>query len=801
MLHAEQGLGDTLQFIRYAPLVKERGGTVLVTCSGPLIWLLGSCPGIDRLIPQDTPLPPFDVHAPLLSLPGILRTSLTTVPVNVPYLSAAAELTHLWQQELSNPPAFKIGIAWQGKPTHRRDRQRSVPLLQFAPLARLEGVRLFSLQKGLGTEQLREVAERWGVTDLGGRTSDDWMEAAAVLRNLDLVITVDTALAHLAGAQGMPVWVALPFAPDWRWLRGREDSPWYPSMRLFRQAQPGDWAPVFDRIARALQQRLATSSAAEPITVVAPSGGQLGKTAAPGHTGRAVGSPEQTVRRQPDSAGAHNSRGIALAQQGRRDEAVAEFEQALHLEPDYAPAHNNLGVALGEQGKPGEAVAHFREALRLRPDYPEAHNNLGMAVGELGKSDEAVAHCREALRLRPDYPQAHNNLGIALVGQGQLDEAVAHFREAVRLQPDYAEAHVNLGLACVQQGKPEEGLSCYEGALRFRPDYAQAHVSRAMAWLLLGNFEQGWPEYEWRWQCKGWPSPMPPFPQPRWDGSPLGGRTILLHAEQGLGDTLQFIRYARLVKQRGGITVVECPPPLARLLASCAGIDRVVAKGSPLPAFDVHAPLLSLPRLLGTTLATVPEVVPYLFPDEQLVQDWRRELSSVQAFKVGIAWQGNPKHRGDRQRSVPLAQFAPLARLEGVRLFSLQKGPGTEQLPALAGRWDLTNLGGRTSDDWMETAAVMKGLDLVVTVDVGVAHLAGALGVPVWVALPFAPDWRWLLDREDSPWYPSMRLFRQAERGNWDPVFDRIAREVERRLASPLANRPTPVGIPPREAT
>jgi tetratricopeptide (TPR) repeat protein len=767
LLHAEQGLGDTLQFSRFAPLVKERGGTVLVTCPPSLVRILGTCPGIDRLIPQDSPLPPFDVHAPLMSLPSILRTTLATVPVRVPYLFAAAERVDHWRRELGDPRAFKVGIAWQGKPTHRRDRQRSVPLAQFAPLARLAGVRLFSLQKGPGREQLPALAGPWGLTDLGGRTSDDWMETAAVVCSLDLVITVDTALAHLAGALGVPVWVALSFVPDWRWLVGRADSPWYPTMRLFRQTAPGNWDTVFADMARALVPRLAMTPAAEPITVAARPGGA-----------------QQPLRPQPDSAGAHNTRGIALAQQGRRDEALSEFEQALRLDPGYAPAHNNLGITLGEQGKPGEALAHFREALRLRPDYPEAHNNLGMALGELGKPDEAVAPCREALRLRPDYPQGHNNLGIALVAQGQLDEAVAHFREAVRLQPDYGEALVNLGLACVQQGRVDESLRCYDHALQVRPDFAQAHLSRSMALLLLGNFEEGWREYEWRWRCKAWPSPMPPFRQPLWDGGTLHGRTVLLHAEQGLGDTLQFIRFAPLVKQRGGTVVVACPPPLARLLGTCPGIDCVVPGGASLPDFDVHAPLLSLPALLGTTLATVPAAVPYLTADPQLVQHWRRELSSVQAFKVGIAWQGNPKHRGDRLRSVPLAEFAPLGRVAGVRLFSLQMGPGREQLPALAGPWDLTDLGDRTSDDWMETAAQVRCLDLVVAVDMGVAHLAGALGVPVWVALPFAPDWRWLVGREDSPWYPTLRLFRQSEPGNWEAVFARLALALEKVAAS-----------------
>jgi hypothetical protein len=271
---------------------------------------------------------------------------------------------------------------------------------------------------------------------------------------------------------------------------------------------------------------------------------------------------------------------------------------------------------------------------------------------------------------------------------------------------------------------------------------------------------------------------LPPFGQPAWDGSPLGGRTILLHAEQGLGDTLQFIRYAPLVQQRGGTVLVQSPAPLARLLARCPGVDRLVAPGpAPTEAFDVHAPLLGLPGLLGTSLATVPARVPYLFADAELTAHWRQQLGAIGGFTIGIAWQGNPRHPRDRDRSIPLLQFAPLAGIEGVRLLSLQKGPGRDQLAALAGRFPVTDLS-HGLDDFLDTAAVLMNLDLVITADTALAHLAGALGVPVWVALPFAPDWRWLLGRENNPWYPTMRLFRQAQRGNWESVFDRIVSEV-----------------------
>jgi hypothetical protein len=300
-----------------------------------------------------------------------------------------------------------------------------------------------------------------------------------------------------------------------------------------------------------------------------------------------------------------------------------------------------------------------------------------------------------------------------------------------------------------------------------------------MAWLLGGHFERGWPEYEWRW--RGNEAVFAPLNQPLWDGSALEGRTILLHAEQGLGDTIQFIRYARLVRARGGTVVVACPTPLIQLLTGCAGIDQLIPQGSILPPFDVYAPLLSLPGILGTSLGSVPAEVPYLVADAELERHWREKLGPLRAFKIGIAWQGNPGYLGDSFRSIPLTHFATLARVEGVRLFSLQKGPGSEQLSALGDLFPVTDLGSQLDNAtgaFVETAAVMKSLDLIITSDTAVAHLAGALGVPVWVALPAVPDWRWMLDRADSPWYPTMRLFRQTAWGQWESVFARLASAV-----------------------
>jgi tetratricopeptide (TPR) repeat protein len=488
-----------------------------------------------------------------------------------------------------------------------------------------------------------------------------------------------------------------------------------------------------------------------------------------------------------DSAAAYNDLGLVLKSQGRLTEAIASFQEALQHRPDFAEAHNNLGVTFKERGNTAEATASLRQALALKPGLVEASNNLGTILESMGNLDEASAYYHQALRGRPDFAEVHNNLGVVLNKQGKHQEALDHYHRALQLKPDYGDAHHNLGTVLVDLGRLSEGVASYERALKLKPDYVEAHLGRAQAWLQMGDFERGWPEFEWRWRRKEFPPR--PFAQPLWDGSPLAGRTILLHAEQGFGDTLQFIRFTPLVKQRGGHVIVECQDVLLPLLATGPGIDRIVARESALPPFDTHAPLVSLPRILRTTLAAVPAEVPYLAADPGSLERWRPAVGSDQAFKIGIAWQGNPGHSNDRNRSVPLVHFEPLAQVDGVRLLSLQKGPGSEQLAGAAERFAVTDLASQFQT-FQDTAGVLKNLDLVVTVDSAVAHCAGALGVPVWVLLPFAADWRWLLHREDNPWYPTMRLFRQKEPCQWAEVFARIAAEVRHQVEAKSSQEP-----------
>ena len=501
-----------------------------------------------------------------------------------------------------------------------------------------------------------------------------------------------------------------------------------------------------------------------------------GTLQAQGELGEAAASFEQVLRIKPDFAEVHANLGTTLIAQGKRAKGLERLRLAVRIKPAYFEGHFNLGNALRDQGEHAAAVTSYEEAIRIKPDYIKAHNNLAVALADHGQLDEAAASYEQVLRLDPNYFAAHSNLGNVLREQGKLDEAVFSCQRALQLKPDYARAHNNLAAALRDQGKLAESVASYRRALQIDPEYAQARSNLGMTLLLAGDLADGWAEYEWRLKCSG--SIPSPSCRPLWDGSPLDGRTLLLFAEQGLGDTLQFIRFAPGLQQQGGRILLECQQPLGTLLENCAGFDRVIPRGSERPQFDVAASLLSLPHLLQTTLETIPAAVPYLVEDGALADRWRAELGALAGTKVGISWQGNPEFRGDRWRSIPLHQFEPLSRVPNVTLVNLQKGPGEEQLAEARNRFTIYDLGSRLDEEagaFMDTAAIMKSLDLVITSDSATAHLAGALGVPVWVALQWIPDWRWLQDREDSPWYPTMRLFRQSEARKWEEVFEAMA--------------------------
>ncbi len=493
---------------------------------------------------------------------------------------------------------------------------------------------------------------------------------------------------------------------------------------------------------------------------------------------------QQAIRIQPVRADAYINLGNAHLAQGNPSAAIEAYREALRINPQHAHGQANLGSALFNQGQLDEAAVCFRAALKLDPANVKALCHLGDILVLLRQYSQATDCYRQVLRLNPEHLQARTHLGRALYWLGQFAEATDCFQGVLNINPNHPEALNNLGLALRDQGRIAEAEQAFQRALDLDFGQGVALWNRCLLRLLQGKFTEGWPDFEQRWQLSG--AEKRSFQQPRWDGSPLDGKTVLVFAEMGLGDTIHFLRYLPMVKERGGTVLLECQPALVNLLAGVKGVDQLIPAGTPLPAFDVQFPLLSLPALFGTTLETIPCNIPYLKASAHQVEHWRQRMRRVASFSgepkatkknIGIAWQSNLKHQGQCFKSIPLRYFEALGRMKNVQLFSLQVGPGTEQLAEAA--FPVADLGSRFDPNSLEDlAAAMMNLDLIVTIDTAVAHLAGALGVPVWVALPLVGCWRWQLERSDSPWYPTMRLFRQTKLHDWGDVLDRVAAEI-----------------------
>lgn len=465
----------------------------------------------------------------------------------------------------------------------------------------------------------------------------------------------------------------------------------------------------------------------------------------------------------------------AALQAGHPAEAEAACHSALALEPGLAEAWQLLGFLQHHRGDGAAGLASLQTALRLRPDFAPVHNDLGVVLRGLGRLAEAAASYQRALALAPDFADAHFNLGNTLKELGLLEEAVACFVRADALKPGLPDTPTNCGAALRDLNRLDDAARCYEEALRRQPDFPEARWNRGVLRLLRGDLAGGWDDYEWRWKVPGLLPPRRVFTVPEWDGSDLKGRAILLHAEQGFGDTIQFIRYAPVLAARGATVLLQCQPALTGLMASVSGISEVIPDGATLPAFDYHAPLLSLPRLCSTRLESVPCRVPYLEAEQGRVR--LPPARAGRPLRVGFAWAGNPANGADRLRSMPLADWFPFFAEAPATFYSLQCGPRAAELAALPSGSAVVDLSPQLRD-FTDTASAVAELDCVITVDTSVAHLAGALGRPVWTLLASAACWRWLLGRADSPWYPTMRLFRQPSRGDWRSVMECVRREL-----------------------
>jgi tetratricopeptide (TPR) repeat protein len=470
--------------------------------------------------------------------------------------------------------------------------------------------------------------------------------------------------------------------------------------------------------------------------------------------------------------------GLVLYAEGRPEVAVRMLERAIAVNAREAAFHSNLGNALHALGRLDEAIDAYTQAIALKPGFADAYYNRANTRRDQERLDEAIADYEQALRLRPEFAEVHCNLGGVLRNRGRLAEAEGHLRAGLRLKPDYPDATNNLAVTLQDLGRLNEALTWFERAAELLPENYDVQYNKAMAHLQAGDFARGWREQEARWKTAKAPRSMP---KTQWKGEPLGGERVLLHHECGFGDTIQFMRYAPMVAERGGVVVMDVPANLARLAGLLPGVAEVTITGRALPEFDLHCPMMSLPLAFETVLATIPGKTPYLRVPEEARARVKRSLEWPQhGLRVGVAWSGNPQFPRDQFRSMNLVELRPLLALQEVHFYALQMGAAQKQLEAL--RAD--DLAARVVDlsphirDMADTAALVENLDLVVTVDTAVAHLAGALEKQVWTMIPASPDWRWLTARSDTPWYPSMRLYRQEKLAEWAPVVERLRQSL-----------------------
>jgi tetratricopeptide (TPR) repeat protein len=477
-----------------------------------------------------------------------------------------------------------------------------------------------------------------------------------------------------------------------------------------------------------------------------------------------------------DDAQVHLFRGSALIDLKRPAEAAASCERAIAAQPNLPDAYVNRAAALYLLGSFDEAVASCDQAIRLQRTHADAHAHRGAALYALRRLEEAMASLDRAIALHPQNAFAHNLRALCLLDLQRPQQALESCERAIELRADLADAHNSRGLTLGDLQRFEEAEASFDQAIALQPEVSEPYFNKGIRHLQQGDFERGWELYDWR------PMRDRAMSQAQlWDGSrEIAGKTVFTYSEQGLGDTLQFCRYAKLLAARGARVVLAVQDNLRRLLRGLGPGIEVVGLAEIPGDFDFHCPLLSLPRAFRTRLDSIPATVPYLWPDAARVSTWRERLGTHGRL-IGIRWQGSTG-RADAGRSFPLRHFEAIARIPGVRLLSLQKGAGSEQLLELPASWQVEDLGADFepggADAFLDVAAVMECLELVITSDTSVAHLAGALGRPTWLALRQVPDWRWLLDREDSPWYPTMRLFRQHRPGDWAGVFDQIHREL-----------------------
>ena len=491
---------------------------------------------------------------------------------------------------------------------------------------------------------------------------------------------------------------------------------------------------------------------------------------------------KKLIRQFPNNPAALKLLGMLELEQGSLQESVRLLQLSLQIDPKQPDALSSLGAAFQGLNQLDKALASFDQAIVLNPDNSDAYSNRGLALHGLNRFEEALASCDRAIALNPGNAEAHNNLGLALESLNRYAEALESFDHAVALKPDTATIHNNRGNALQALQRTDEALDSFDRAITLQPDFAEAHLNASATRILRGDFKEGWKLYEWRWKEKQLKGHVRSFSQPLWLGDQsISGKTVLIHPEQGLGDFIHFCRYAPMVAALGAKVLLQTPPPLVSLAATLKGDLTIVDSDEPLPPFDLHCPIGSLPLAFKTTIGSIPASVPYLYTDPDRQKSWQLQLGNKTKPRIGLAWSGSAGHKNDRKRSIPLQRMKPLLQLPD-EFHAIQRDIRQSDVTLFSGlfsKFRKIHLHHGQLYDLSNTAALIQEMDLVISVDTSLAHLAGALGKPVWILLPYLPDYRWMLDRTDSPWYPTATLFRQPAPGDWESVISAVVAKLK----------------------
>lgn len=777
LVYSEHGFGDILQFVRYIPLLKDLGSNIIFEFPKELAELFFYSNGYYQPLIRgeaDYNNLNFDYYISLLSLPQIFCTNLANIPNIAPILSLNEDLVKTWKQKLSTKRP-KIGLVWAGNPYHPNDHNRSVPLEYFELIFNNSNLDFYLLQKNFGLEKVETVKNRHqNVIDFGYELNSIEITASIIL-NMDLVITVDTMMAHLAGTLNVPTILLLPYLPDWRWLLDRDDSVWYKSITILRQPAPGDWISVLENLNNKLFFRFSKSDATQKIKQLTDNF----------EYGKAIDLIKSTIEHS-DEEKPHLlfELGKILLHTKDYGGAIEIFRSILQIENSYFDIYYHLGYSYHMLKEMDKATEFYLKTLEYHPFYVNALNNLGLIYRDMEWFELAEELFSKALRLNYYKSFLHNNLGTVYEALGKLQTAKKEFTIAVYINNKYVEGFMNLSNTEHYLGEFENSLMHIDKAIELAPQNAEAHFNKSLLLLRMGYLKEGFIEYEWRMMRSDYP--IWEFSKPLLTNLvDLYGKTLLIYDEQGFGDTLQFGRYIERIKKYNCTTILLCHAPLVDLMKGCKGVDKVIGRNSLTDIninYDYRIPLLSLGTLFETNITEIKITVPYIMVDINTKLLWQNRLAADKKVKIGFVWKGK-QTPGNKHRSCKLTDYLKLFNNFEFSFYSLQMGEVEENKDQIFKQFNITDLSGSIST-FNDTAAIMDNLDLIITIDTSVAHLAGALGKETWILLSTKCDWRWYDNRKDNPWYPTFELFRQTEFNNWDSVFT----EVDKRLKQKITN-------------